>query len=163
MAVLGSVVIVIVTSIIGYQLEKRKTPERIIHAYCLPSIADFVLEEDKKLDHRASIRLTNISYNRNSILYRELKEYYQGSFLKDEKLQNLINEKIIPYAEKVKNFQVIVATPNNESNNITKKFNDLWNSEQELDKHIDEWMKNKGFLLGKEFNIEDNQKEQENG
>ena len=167
LAVLGSASFVIVTSIIGYLLEKRRTTERIINAFCSFSIANFILEEGLKLNQQSLARLANVSYNRNNTMYMALKEYYQGCFFKDEKLKEIINEEIIPYAQKIANFRVTVAKiiedPNNKSSNIEEKFNELWHTEQEISNHIDAWMVEKGFLLGKEFNIEDNQKEQQNG
>ena len=78
--------------------------ERIIKEAFSFSMVDYILEEGNKLSLNALARITRASINKFKALHSELKEYYQGCIFKDEKLKQLINEEIIPYAEKPRVF-----------------------------------------------------------
>ena len=155
LACCGSAVLLIVTSIIGYATEKRRTQERIIKEAFSFSMVDYILEEGNKLSLNALARITRTSLNKFKSLHSELKEYYQGCIFKDKKLKQLINEEIIHYAEKAESFRVILANPESKPDKINAKFDELWKLERQTSEKIDKWMKDKSFVLGKEFNIDE--------
>ena len=118
-------------------------------------MVDYILEEENKLSLNALAKITRISLNKFKSLHSELKEYYQGCIFKDKKLKQLINEEIIHYAEKAESFRVILANPESKPDKIDAKFAELWKLERQTSEKIDKWMKDKSFVLGKEFNIDE--------
>lgn len=158
LAICGSAILLIATSIVSYITEKRRIEERIVKASVSFSMTDYILEEGTQLSIQSLAKITKISLTNLNSLYNELREYYQGCILKDEILKNLINNDIIPYAEKIENFRVLLSNPNCESEQVNIKFDDLWESEKTLNNKIDTWLKGKKFILGDEFKIEEQEK-----
>ncbi len=157
LAACGSAFLLIPTSVVGYITEKRRTQERIIKESNSFLMADYIVEENGELSKQSLFKITKFILNNLERLHSELKNYYDGCICKDCNLKQLINNEIIPYAEKVANFKVLLADPNSDSKQITEKFNDLMKIEQELTEKIDQWMKENGFILGEEFKVEKNQ------
>ena len=62
--------------------------------------------------------------------------------------------------ERIANFQVKIAKPDQAKDVIEQAFNELWNADGEIRNKIDKWMHDKQFAMGKEFNIDKDEKEQ---
>lgn len=160
LAIFGSALLLVVTSIIGYRIEKKELRWKIVQESDSFRMIDGILEEGNQLSTQALARITNMSLNRLKNFYNIVSEYYQGCIVKDKDLKILINNEIIPYAERIANFQVKIAKPDQAKDVIQQAFNELWNTDSELRNKVDKWMHDKQFAMGKEFNI-DKEKEQE--
>ena len=158
LAAFGSALLLVVTSIIGYRVGKEELRTKIVQESDSFSFADVLLEEGNQLSPKACARIMNIALNRLKNFYNIAIEYYQGCIFKDKNLQKLINDDIIPYAEQIANFKVKIAKPDQR---IQAEFDKLWEAERDLRDKIDKWMQDKDFILGKEFNIDEDVKEQE--
>ena len=96
LALFGSSALVILTSIIGYNVEKMSCRKRIIEATCDFSFAyDIVTEsENGTINKKAISKIVVYAKNKTKQLRRTIFEYYKGSFKKNKELKTFINVKL---------------------------------------------------------------------
>ena len=162
LALIGSGVFLIVTSIIGYFVEKKNMQILIMKSFCELGIGcELLIEGDnaengqKKLNAKALSRLINSTKNKVSAFYLNCRMYYDGSFKKNEKMKILLNENLRNYNYSLSMFEYYLSSEHPENNVLTKKFFEILQEDEELTNCIDKCLRELKFRFGESFNISD--------
>ena len=163
LALIGSGFFLIVTSIIGYFVEKKNMQILIIKSFCeLGMGSELIMEVDnaengqKKLNAKALLRLTNSTKNKVSALYLNFRIYCEGSFGKNEKIKMLMNENLHNYSYSLNKFELYLSSEHPKDKILTKKFLEILEEEEKLNNSIYKCLQELNFSFGESFNISDN-------
>lgn len=157
-AVFSSSVFVVILSTIGYMVEKKRQRNLILDSCFVNWLdIDVVIENGiLKLGVQELKSLFNTLLNSIIVLKKNLQDYYKGLIFRDNILKTLINEKLYGLYKSVNEFLVYIVYPNCKNNIVNIQFKKLMSEHREMLDAIIDWMKNKRFELGKEFDFGEN-------
>ena len=154
LAVLGSALLLLVSSIVGYFIEKKHLQEEILSLTYEWNIATDIYYEikDNGISLNSIVKLIDNSYRKLLLLHSKMRMYSRGLFKKDKELKNIICD-LRPFAEYLTNFTVLLRHPNYNPQNISTEINTLLEKENALNERLSNWMKTSKFEMGEDFNI----------
>lgn len=157
-AIFSSSVFVVILSTIGYLVERKRQRSLIIQTSFVNWLdLDPTFEEGKLCLHEKELKsLLNNLLNKIIALKNSLQDYYKGLILKDKLLKTLINENLYDFYKSINEFIVYIAYPNCNNDVVNIKFNEIRTNQEDLLENLIEWMKKRGFELGKEFDFGEN-------
>lgn len=155
LAVFGSALLLLVSSIVGYFIEKKRLQDEILGlTYEWNTATDIYYEiKDNGISLNSIVKLLDNSYHKLLILHGKMREYSRGLFKKDKELNSIILD-MRPYAEYLTTFAVRLRHPNYNTQNISTEINTLLEKENALNERFSNWMKTSKFKMGEIFNIE---------
>ena len=158
LALFGSSALVILTSIIGYNVEKMICRKRIIEATCDFSFAyDIVTEsENGTINKKAISKIVVYAKNKTKQLRRTIFEYYKGSFKKNKELKTFINVKLYNYGYEVEKLSVYLSYEEAKIEIAKDKMFILLKEANDIVDNLFKWMETEKFPLGENFEIGEN-------
>lgn len=158
LALFGSSALIILTSIIGYNVEKMSCRKRIIEATCDFSFAyDIVTEsENGTINKKAISKIVVYAKNKTKQLRRTIFEYYKGSFKKNKELKTFINVKLYNYGYEVEKLSVYLSYEEAKIEIAKDKMFILLKEANDIVDNLFKWMETEKFPLGENFEIGEN-------
>lgn len=158
LALFGSSALIILTSIIGYNVEKMSCRKRIIEATCDFSFAyDIVTEsENGTINKKAISKIVVYAKNKTKQLRRTIFEYYKGSFKKNKELKTFINVKLYNYGYEVEKLSVYLSYDEAKIEIAKDKMFILLKEANDIVDNLFKWMETEKFPLGENFEIGEN-------
>jgi hypothetical protein len=120
LAVFGSALLLLVSSIVGYCIEKKHLQEEILSlTYEWNTATDIYYEiKDNGISLNSLVKLIDGSYHKLLLLQGKMRDYSRGLFIKNEELKNIIYD-IRPFAEYLTALTVRLRHPNYNSQNVS--------------------------------------------
>ena len=155
LALIGSGVFLIVTSVIGYFVEKRRAYYNIVRLYSDMGIEERLLSQwDSNGKHSymyTKSHLKDISLaelDKMSAFVIQMQDYVQGCFIPSRKLKNTLNKDIRCHMSKVLDLKDYLIGNHVQEENIMEKLQNIIESEREIFALISEKLK---FKTHKDF------------
>ena len=155
LALIGSGVFLIVTSVIGYFVEKRRAYYNIVRLYSDMGIEERLLSQwDSNGKHSYTYtksHLKDISLaelDKMSAFVIQMQDYVQGCFIPSRKLKNTLNKDIRCHMSKVLDLKDYLIGNHVQEENIMEKLQNIIESEREIFALISEKLK---FKTHKDF------------
>lgn len=164
LALIGSGVFLIVTSVVGYFVEKQKSKLQIIKAFCdidlssrIISVSDFN-NNSNEVSYNALLQVLISELDRLCVLAIEIRTYNEGLLFNKTEWKPLLNESIQDYMlnlYKLKEYISHSANCNEEV--VSQRVQQLTEQESQVAMKINTWLdenkmnNNKKFTLGKNF------------
>lgn len=149
--------LLIFTAYIGYNVEKSALKRKILlelpeHFYVTLSTET----DDNHANIPAIKRALKKSLLQLNVLHGLLAELYQGSFIKDCTLKNIINNSINKHTARLALLDVYLSNSSPKAVTIRKQIEILANEHDSLIDSLFDWMNRKRFTMGEEFELNEN-------
>jgi len=155
LAIFGSALLLLVSSIVGYFIEKRRLQDDILNLSYEWNVATELYYENKDngISINSTLKLLQISYDKLFAMHNKMRQYWRGLFFKDDELYEIICD-MRSHAEFLTNWDVRLHHPQYDVKNIQSEINALLDKENTLNERISNWMKKSKFEMGEPFNID---------
>lgn len=155
LAVFGSALLLLVSSIVGYFIEKKRLQDDILNLSYEWNVATDIYYEIREngISKNTVIKLTDNSYHKLFAAHNKMRQYWRGLFFKDDELYEIICD-MRSHAEFLTNWSVRLRHPKYDVNNISSEINTLLKKEEKLNERISNWMNKTNFTMGEPFNID---------
>ena len=155
LALIGSGVFLIVTSVIGYFIEKRRAYYNLIRLYSDMGIEERLLSQwDSNGTHSYSYTRSHLKeislaeLDKMSAFVIQMQDYVQGRLIPSRKLKNILNKDIRCHLSKVSDLKDYLIGDHVQEENIEEKLQKIIESEREIFALIYEKLK---FKTHKDF------------
>lgn len=155
LAVFGSALLLLISSIVGYFIEKKRLQDDILSlTYDWNVATDIHYEiEENGISKNTVIKLIDNSYHKLMLLHHKMRDYHRGLPKKDDDLYKIISD-MRPHAEYLTNLSVRIRHPRYDVSKILTEINVLLEKEEEMNNRISKWMDKSKFTKGEPFNID---------
>ena len=154
LAIFGSALVLLASSIAGYFIEKRHQQAEILALTYDWNIGTELCEDlsNNSIPKSSVMRVLHNSYEKIVSLHNKLAQYNRGLYIKDKEIKKIAFT-IREYAESLTKFELYLIK-NQNYENLTKKLMTIIEVEGFINESISNWMRKKKFEMGEPFNID---------